>query len=251
MNSFVSGDKERIFINTVLGCNAQCKYCYLKSIGISGVVDRTTAEDIVAQLKEKSYFNWGKFGTVLTIGCYSECWDDGNKQEMKKLLKYLVEFGNYIQLATKQEITLDEIKEINSYCKYPHQIGIFISMPTISNALEIEPGTASITRRIKSIEHCLLVDNVYPVLYIKPVIKDITIKDLDLYKGLLDRLKIDCVVGSMLKYEEMGEYMVGNYSFSTVESKDEEYIRQYLKKKAPVFSYSTEVINKYRKMEKN
>lgn len=249
MNSFVSGDKDRIFINTALGCNAKCKYCYLESLGANDVVGRTTAEDIVTQLKEKTYFYTGKSGSILTIGCYSECWDDGNKQETKKLLKYIAEFGNYIQLATKQEITLDEAKEINDYCKYPNQIGIFISMPTISHALEIEPGTASIKRRIESIEHCLLMDNVYPVLYIKPVIKNVTIKDLDLYEKLLDKLKIDCVVGTMLKCDEIGEYIVGNHRFLSVECQDGEYIQQNLKNKASVYLHSTEVINEKRKEE--
>jgi len=40
MNSFVSGDKDRIFINTALGCNAKCKYCYLKSLDIEAYPKR-------------------------------------------------------------------------------------------------------------------------------------------------------------------------------------------------------------------
>ncbi len=249
MNYYITGDTDRIFINTVLGCNSKCKYCYLKSIGINGIVDKATAKDIVMQLKEYPFFKAGKSGTILTIGCYSECWDKGNKQETKKLLRYLVEFDNYIQLATKQGFSLDEVKEINGICKFPNQIGIFFSIPTISHAFEIEPGTATTARRIESIEYCSLMDRTYPVLYIKPVIPNTTINDLKLYEELLSKLKIDCVVGPMLRSDEMGKSIVGSHHFSIVSNTEEEYIRQYLSKKASVFSHSTEIINKKRKKE--
>jgi len=29
LNNYLYGNKERLFLNTNLGCNAQCSYCYL------------------------------------------------------------------------------------------------------------------------------------------------------------------------------------------------------------------------------
>ena len=46
--------------------------------------------------------------TLITLGCFSECWDDNNKPETIKLIKYFLQKGNQIQLATKKEITVDK-----------------------------------------------------------------------------------------------------------------------------------------------
>ena len=32
-NGYLSGEKDRIFINTSLGCSASCEYCYLPDLG--------------------------------------------------------------------------------------------------------------------------------------------------------------------------------------------------------------------------
>ena len=35
--------------------------------------------------------------TLITLGCFSECWDDYNKLETLKLIKYFLEKGNQVQ----------------------------------------------------------------------------------------------------------------------------------------------------------
>ena len=37
MSFLVSGTRDRIFLNTSLGCDCRCQYCYLADVGITGV----------------------------------------------------------------------------------------------------------------------------------------------------------------------------------------------------------------------
>ena len=46
---------------------------------------------------------FGKNGTLISFGCYSECWDEKNKPQTIKLIKYFLEKGNQIQVATKNQ----------------------------------------------------------------------------------------------------------------------------------------------------
>lgn len=80
---FVEGTKDRIFLNTALGCESKCKFCYLPSqnyiIGNKPQIS-INFEEIVKKLLSHSNYIKGKFGTVLSIGCYSECWSKNNKK---------------------------------------------------------------------------------------------------------------------------------------------------------------------------
>ena len=75
MLHFVYGAQERIFLNTALGCSARCQYCYLPELDIGNRPEYISAEETLEMLRNLSYFVPGPLGTILSIGCYSECWD--------------------------------------------------------------------------------------------------------------------------------------------------------------------------------
>lgn len=196
-----ANDENRLFINTCLGCTGECAYCYLPKMGYSNKEKLNkimSAEEIIAFLKESNY-NLST-NTLITLGCFSECWDEKNKVETTKLIKYFLSIGNQVQLSTKRQICKEEISDILPLIKYYGQFIIFVSSSTISMHDTIEKNTEKIENRFKTFE--LKNQNIPVILFLKPVLKNITIKDIDSYKMYIEKYKIDnVVVGSIFTNE--------------------------------------------------
>ena len=117
--------------------------------------------------------------TLITLGCFSECFDSKNKIETIKLIKYFLKKGNQIQLSTKKKIDIEDIESFKNLIQYLGQLVIYISSATISKWNIIEKGTDSSNKRFETFEISKKF-NISTVLYMKPVLKGITIKDIDL-----------------------------------------------------------------------
>ena len=247
-NGFIyTKDSNRIFINTSLGCVGQCEYCYLPKMGYSNSsnnIKTIFAQDILDCIKLNKIPINKK--TLISIGCYSECWDDYNKKETVSLIKHFLKKGNQIQLSTKKEIKKEELSEIVPLIKYFGQLVIFVSSSTISKQELIEKNTTPIMNRFNNF---LLLNslNIPIVLYMKPVLKDITIKDLDLYKDYIKKYSIKyVVVGSIFTdcvSDETVHFSDNNKLFYN-KINDEDTIVSELSKITNVYRRSSEVINK-------
>lgn len=242
-----SKDSERIFINTSLGCLGKCSYCYLPRIGYNDVdnLKRMSFEDIMGFIKGNNIKLSSK--TLITLGCYSECLDDCNKRETFKLIKYFLKNGNQVQLSTKKMILEKDFKELVPFIKYYGQLVVFVSSATISKQKEIEKNTSSIDDRFSNF---LILNklNIPVVLYIKPVLQDITIKDLDLYKEYILKYGIkDVVVGSMFSSSVSNErvHFSNEINLFYNENCDESIIISSLAEITNVYRRSTEVMKKY------
>lgn len=245
-----SKDDQRIFINTSLGCTGQCSYCYLGKIGYDNkkiISKLKSAEDLIKELNDKIKISKD---ALITLGCFSECWDDNNKKETLKLIKYFLNNGNQIQLSTKKYINIEEISQFQELIKYYGQLVIFVSTATISKWETVEKGTDLPENRFKTFEISKKLD-VPTVLYIKPVLKDITIKDLELYKQLIIEKNIkDVVIGSIFTEKENDETVhfsnKGKLFYNPIN--DEDKIKMELKKikNVRVFERSTEVMKFYK-----
>lgn len=240
-----ANDENRLFINTCLGCIGECSYCYLSQIGYSNKKKLTkimSAEEIIAFLEEANYNL--SMNTLITFGCFSECWDETNKPETIKLIKYFLSKGNQVQLSTKKQIYREEISDILPLIKYYGQFIVFVSSSTISMHDTIEKNTEKIENRFKTFE--LTKQNIPVVLYIKPVLKNITFKDIHLYKMYIEKYKIDnVVVGSIFTNELSNEtvhFSNKNELFYNPIS-DEKLIVNELDKICRVFLRSTDVTN--------
>lgn len=251
MDLFVNGNEERIFINTAIGCACNCSYCYLDSLGIKGIPEKGDVDKIVEQLLLQKYFNKGPNGTIISIGCYSECWDEDNKENTLKLLRKVVTYGNYIQLATKKKIAMEDIVAINKIALFKNQIGIYISIPTISKSRELEVGTDTIEERLSVLEYSKLCNNIYFVMYIKPVLLGITVEDIEKYIDIMKKNAIACVVGTMLipTSKENGAKMIGNSYFYEKKIDEEQIIMDKLKKYKKVYTHSCDVIKEMREKQ--
>ena len=248
-----SKDNKRIFVNTCLGCTGKCLYCYLGKMGYdnSSIVGKVKkAEELIEEIEQAGISR----DTLITLGCFSECWDNNNKTETIKLIKYFLQKGNQIQLSTKKKICIEEAKEFQNLIQYVGQLVIFISSATISKWETIESGTDSPSNRFKTFEISRVL-NIPTVLYMKPVLKGITKKDIELYVKVIQKYNVkNVVVGSIFSDKESEETV----HFSDKEKlfynpiSDEYEIKERLKEieDLKVYSRSSEVMQYYKNVKK-
>ena len=241
VEEYVYGTSKRIFINTAIGCNACCKYCYMPRLGYSNKEKIISGEAAVKLVMNMSCFKRGQNGTILSLGCYSECLDLENIRETKKVITNLLPLENQIQLATKQKVTEDICKLIRNFRRYTEQIKIYISMPTISRVDQLEPGTVSIEQRILNIENCIKY-KIPVVLYIKPFLENITENDLKDYIKIVKKYRIPVVIGGYLDTEEKKEVAdVGNGRLYEMNNEEKRKWFEYeLSKYTEVYEHSIE-----------
>lgn len=236
-------DNKRVFINISIGCTGSCSYCYLPKMGYSNkekVKSTKTAEEIIDMINNSSIkFNKN---TLITIGCFSECFDDFNKEETIKIIKYFLDKGNQIQLSTKKRIKFDDIQRILPLIKYYGQFIVFISSATILMHDLIEKNTDKPEIRFKNFKY-----NYYfpTVLYMKPILKNITYKDIHLYKQYIRQYNIKYVIVGSIFTETLSSETVhfsnANKLFYN-EIDDESEIINELKNICNVYKRSTEVV---------
>ena len=242
-------NSDRIFINTCLGCNGACSYCYLPSLGYNNKTDALPvrkASQIIRDI-EKCEININN-NTLITLGCFSECWNEKNKPQTIELIRYFLKTGNQIQLSTKKQIVIEEIEQFQDLIKYIGQLVIFVSSASISQWKQIEGNTDEPKKRFKTFEISRAL-NIPTVLYMKPILENITIRDIELYKKIITRYDIkDVVVGSIFKEkrsEETVHFSNKNELFYNPVS-DELEIKRRLMEMCNVYSRSSQVMNKYR-----
>ncbi|MBV7309875.1 hypothetical protein KVY11_14505 [Acinetobacter sp. CWB-G5] len=227
---FVDGSRERIFINTALGCDSKCKFCYLPSQSFPiGNRPRLSIsfDQAIKELINHPQFITGKFGTILSIGCYSECWSRHNKSTTIELIKSLMTLGNPIQLATKRIISKEELIQLNKDIIWKGQLTIFISSTTISEYKIWEKSTSDPYKRFSIFKESR--QTRIPVcLYLKPILPNITIKDIEIYAKYIKMHKIQTIVGSMFIYDhkliDHKKAPIPSEDLFAVESNDEKTI---------------------------
>lgn len=139
--------------------------------------------------------------------------------------------------------------------QYLGQLVIFVSSATISQWDTIEKRTEAPYKRFKTFEISKELD-IPTVLYMKPILKGITSKDIDLYKGVIAKYGVkDIVVGTIFgeeKSEETVHFSDKGVLFYNPNS-DELIIKQKLMemKNVRVFSRSSEVVRYYKERLKS
>lgn len=112
-------NNDRIFINTCLGCNGACSYCYLPRLGYNNKSNDLLVREASQIIKdiEESEINIDE-KTLITLGCFSECWDEKNRPQTIELIRYFLQKGNQIQLSTKKQVTVEDVKGFQDLIKY-------------------------------------------------------------------------------------------------------------------------------------
>lgn len=242
VNNFVYGDANRIFINTDMGCNAGCKYCYLPSLNIVHGERRISVSKAIELVNNLGCYMPGQRGSIISIGCYSECMDQDNITDTIALIKYFVEKKNFVQLATKKKIIDSFFKEIIKYENVRKYLWIYVSLPTITNSHILELGTDSPYDRIKNFDLCRKY-GIHNVLYIKPYLNGITIQDVIQYNELIREYNIPVVVGNGLSIEPTPKHaVVGEKRLYEHSEKDMEKFITKIKNNIDVYLHSTDCL---------
>lgn len=247
-NRYLYGNKERLFLNTNLGCHAKCSYCYLPSLNISlGKIPTNIINiyDLIDKLNSNNEFVIGITGTILSLGCYSECWDIINREDTIKLINLLLKYGNPIQIATKEYINEEDFCKINlNEIKYENHLSIYISSSTITEYEKYEKGTISPKLRFNSFE-LQKQHNIPMYLYIKPVLNNITIKDVDKYIEIIKQYNISAIVGELFtKFGNTHAPIADGKLFYDNKMNDYSILVDKLSKNCNIFKYSTEPIKR-------
>lgn len=241
-SNFVYGDAKRIFVNTDMGCNANCQYCYLSSLGIVHGERKISAHQAIELVENLKYYKSGKNGSIISIGCYSECMDEDNIADTTALVKYFISKNNFVQLSTKKKIERNFFDELIQCANIERYLWICVSLPVITDSPLIEEGTDSPYERMKNFDMCQQY-GIHSVLYIKPYLEGVTNRDIRLYSELVTRYNIPAVVGEMLstrqtpKKATVGEKRLFEYKINGMD----EFVVQ-LEKKTKVYSHSVDCI---------
>lgn len=250
---FVYGDSERLFINPALGCKSRCSYCYLPSLGMTlgkGAKPTANFEQIIKEFADVApSFIPGKLGTIISIGCYSECFDDENKRTTLLLIEHFLSYGNPIQVATKKYISAGSFHRIKKNIKWEGQLTIFISSVSILQWRKIEKGTSPPEERFKSFEN-IKINKIPTYLYIKPVIDKITYESVDSYVEVIELYKPSgVIVGSQFVPSSdvtRVEAPIGEGLLSYRQTGDERVISDKLSAYAVIYAKSTAAVNFWR-----
>lgn len=250
---YIFGTNKRLFINTSLGCNSSCSYCYLPFLNLSigeRVQKSTTFEEVLSRIKKIDLFTTGRQGTIISIGCYSECWDEKNRETTKKLISYFLATGNPVQFATKRQINWRELVFLKNEIQWSGQLIVFISCATVSEWASYEQGTSPPDKRFSGflISDKLLIPS---CLYIKPVLKGITIRDKREFSEVMKKYNVPSVVGSRFSNLVSDKLApVGNGKLYCYIDPEEIQLARYLQKFGEVYQFSTDLINIWRNNDK-
>ncbi|WP_305406300.1 hypothetical protein [Photobacterium leiognathi] len=193
---YVYGTPERLFVNSTLGCRSRCSYCYLPALNLGINADSLfvlPSTEIINMIENHEYFSSGRNGTIISIGCYSECWDELVRDSTLEIISYLLKKGNSVQFATKRFVSSECIDVLHSYIQWKGQLTIFISSTSISHWDKVERNTDSPSVRFESFRISKEY-NIPTYLYIKPVLSSITINDLDTYSEIMRKYDVEGVV---------------------------------------------------------
>ena len=245
----VFGTSERLFLNTSLGCTCSCLYCYLPNINLaigSQANKNVSSDKLIEYIENNHLYVPGKNGTLISIGCYSECWDGQNKKQTKSLLRYFISKGNPIQIASKMYIDWREIEFLTEYIRWKGQFIVFVSCATVTYWSHFEKGTCHPQKRFRSFD---LVRNtgIPCCLYIKPVIKGVTVRDRYHFSRVMKEYAVPAVIGSYFSEVRRGNPApIANSRLFYNKNVDEYYLFNYLKQYGSTYRHSHHYNNEWR-----
>jgi DNA repair photolyase len=247
----ISGSRERIFVSSAFGCHYHCTYCYLKRMKVEGVQAYFKKEELLEGLRRKGIFVPGRQGSLITIGCFTECLDEGNRKTTMDMIAYFLRQGNYVQISTKKRISREDMSFIAGNIQYDNQMNLYVSLPTLSFARELEPDVDSPEMRVENLKGKREY-GIHTCLYIKPVLEGITIKDAKRYAQLVNTYQVPAVVGELLDPtgKDTGnkgrEKYIGNVCMTEHQSNDCDQLTRYLGKYTRVYRNSDDMIKQMR-----
>jgi len=189
-------DDARVFVNPAFGCDSACSFCYLDSLGFTRLEPSTkSGEDIKKSLLANPQFIPGKTGTIISLSPDTESFAERIVPITLDYIRSLSKLQNPMQIATKRQLDKTLANQIIGSLAYPDQLTVFVSSSSITYHHVFEKQTAAPTKRFETFSACRSAG--LPVcLFIKPVIPNITIIDVEKYVTVINEYSVPyCCIG--------------------------------------------------------
>ena len=192
----------RYFLSPILGCNAQCQYCYIYEEGYKKVakLNQLNISRVIEDIKSHLNFIHGPNGSIISIGAWGDPFPRGNDKAIKYSLKWLEEackIGNPIQIMSRFKLDEQTINLISNLQSFTNQILFSTSITTTSQHKELEPFADSPDERFETLNKLKKV-GIQTNVMIKPFIKGVTDRDEVEIIGLFKKWELEvCVVGGL------------------------------------------------------
>lgn len=196
----------RFFINPLIGCKSHCLYCYMhKEVDNSSLirVNRYSIVDIIKRIKEDKRFVQGKYGSIISVGSYSDIFPIDEPELINISINWVIELlklGNPIQIMSKNVLPLSQMKRLVDSVIYQNQLLYSTTITTFDYWNKIEIGTSPPIQRVETLSY-FKSSGVPTNLMIKPFLTGIT--NLELVHFLNIRNSVDYyVVGELYICED-------------------------------------------------
>ena len=197
----------RIFISPVLGCSGACSYCYLPIKDYNTPKMNTCSMlDCLSIANQSSDFKKGRHGTIISVGAWGDIFppkDIDLTEYSIRTIKSLLEWGNPVQIMSKNSLQEEFINEIVSEIRYPGQLLYSTTITSLNNWRRVEPGTASPIDRLIT---CMRFhENSVPTnVLLKPFIPKLTGAEIEQIADCLCKYHIEyCILGVMYWNEKV------------------------------------------------
>lgn len=179
MTEVVQGsERYRVFVDLgTSACASGCTYCYVLP-GRSIPYGWREIESALDGLLESRRFVPGKSGTIITFGGHTEIFRSRALIELLiRALPRVCQFGNPVQVSTKQFVNEETVRAIQNCGRYVGQISLFVSCASISTAILFERAADPPRKRWATFSN-LRIAGLPCSLLIKPWLGGTTRRDL-------------------------------------------------------------------------
>jgi DNA repair photolyase len=202
-SSLLTWDVGRAFLDLARsGCGSGCTYCYIDApLGTQILATMVDVDNALELLMTDPRFARGPSGTLISISPGSEPLKSSQSLALVlRMLQALLPFGNPVQIPTKEPVPTSLVKCLDKYARYAHQVVIFVSLSTISNASRLEPHAAPIETRLANAQ-TLRGHSCHSCAYIKPFLRS-ALGEVDDFVTFLNRAAFDSICVGMRYYAD-------------------------------------------------
>lgn len=184
----------RVFVSPALGCPAYCRFCYLGSVGLQRPQKpRLGPEALLERIVKDDRFRPGPSGTVISLGCLSECLAPHSLPDTFEFLHAIRSLQNPVQLATRWTLDGGEFAMFEN--EFKAVSGILFHSMTETGPKRLELGTPPWNERRRFMA-AIAASGIPSVMYIKPFLPGYTSRFAADFIALARRLTIQhAVVG--------------------------------------------------------
>lgn len=169
-------------LNPYRGCSHSCKYCYARDshtyldLGIGTDFETIIFSKIFSQDQLRQELHRLPLSKVVAIGTATDPYQpiESKTRNTRMILEAIKESGHGVSITTKSPLILRDLDLLQMLAER-NQVFVHISLITMDRELcrHLEPGTASPSRRWKTVDH--LINAGVPVaLFCAPVIPEWT-----------------------------------------------------------------------------